>query len=122
VNVDVKVQFQAPCLPHKKAAATTAAFEIQVRHQSQPNAIHITPATQKNDPYHPKDMCAIPAIQNKCKYQIAIPSTIPVTQKAAATMAAPETQVRHQSQPSAIHAPPVTQSHAKCHCVCISYV
>jgi len=100
----------------QKAAAPTATPENHARRRSQPDAIRVTPATQKGSrciqvPHLPRetkvDVSKCHTCHAKCSYchlkcSYMSPSAMLATRKPAAPTAIPENQAHHQSQPNAI--------------------
>ena len=105
-KVQVDVTKHHAC--HSKASRATKG--PQACHQTQPNPISATPATQNEGRCHQVRHC-----HAKCKWMSL--STTPATQikSAAAPRATKRPQGRHQTQSSPISATRATQNEDRCH-------
>ena len=85
-------------------AKSRGARQTQARHQSQPSAVSATPAMQSEGRCH-----QVPRLPRQVKVDV-----ITCCACHANSRDARQTQVCHQSQPSAVSATPATQSESLC--------
>ena len=98
------------CLPGKVPRRHRRPKPVQARHQSQPNALSATSATQNESRCHEVPCLLRETKADVTKCHACLPGKVPRRHRRPKPV-----QARHQSQPNALSATSATQNESRCH-------